>query len=66
MRGNTIIRVYLVSDIISHSVDTEISASHPESWSEGISGNNFSEGNGGIAWLRDNQVQILTPNSSTN
>ena len=49
--GDKAIRAFSVPNGVSHNMDTEISLSHPESWSKGILGKTFSGGNEGATWL---------------
>ena len=41
VRRNSTIRPHSISDRVPHSVDTEISTAHPESWGKGIPGKTF-------------------------
>ena len=57
MDGGQTIRAFGISDGIPYSMDTEISISRPEYWSEGVFGKTFSEGNERITGMRDSEVQ---------
>ena len=60
MDGDKTIGAFCISDGISYSVDTEVSLSRPEFWSEGISGKTFSGGNESVTGMRDSEVQHTT------
>jgi hypothetical protein len=60
MRGNKVIRTCSISNGVSHSLDTEISPSHPESWREGIFGKIFSEGHRAAIGMRNTKVKYTT------
>ncbi len=51
MHGDKVIRAHGISHRISHSLDTEISPSHPESWRKRVLDEAFSEGNGANAGM---------------
>ena len=57
MNGNQIIWTFSLSYRISHRVDTEISLSRPESGGTGVFSKTFSESDGTITRVRDNQIQ---------
>ncbi len=58
MRGNKVVGTFSISNGISYCLDTEISLSRPESWSEGVLGKAFSESDGGATGLRDSEYNI--------
>ena len=57
MSGNKTFRTLCISHGVSYSMDTEISLSRPESWSEGVLGKAFSESDGRVTGMRDSKVQ---------
>lgn len=57
MNGNKVIGTLSLSYGVPYSMDTEISLPRPESWSKGVLGETFSEGNERITGMRDSNIQ---------